>query len=87
MAKEYIEREAAIAAVDCTQVTVGDWIRNNIQKIPAADVAPVVRGRWINVSDFAQLWACSVCRKHTRHTAPAYCPNCGADMREVPHDN
>lgn len=47
MAKEYLEREAAIAAVNCTQVIVGDWIRNNIQKIPAADVAPVVRGRWI----------------------------------------
>ena len=42
---EYIEREAAIAAVDCTEVIVGDWIRNNIQKIPAADVAPVVRRR------------------------------------------
>jgi len=80
MAKEYIEREAAIAAVDCTQVIVGDWIRNNIQKIPAADVAPVRHGRWISMSEFAQLWKCSVCGKLTRRNAPAYCPNCGAKV-------
>lgn len=86
MAKEYIEREAAIAAVECTEVIVGDWIRNNIQKIPAADVAPVVRGRWkksyadheaFGVRPFFRY--CSECHEATVYQYN-YCPNCGAKM-------
>lgn len=94
MAKEYIEREAAIAAVDCTQVIVGDWIRNNIQKIPAADVAPVRHGKW-NPFDLTwghSIYACTVCEEAidvpTRMGKPiyAYCPACGADMRELSNE-
>ncbi len=44
----------------------------------SADVAPVVHGRWTNMCEFAPLWKCSVCGKHTKNTAPAYCPHCGA---------
>jgi len=90
---EYIEREAAIAAVDCTQVIVGDWIRNNIQKIPAADVRPVVRGRWIlhdEVTDWDETWECSVCGDEfdmiegtPMDNGYRFCPSCGADMRET----
>lgn len=93
MAKEYIEREAAIAAVDCTQVIVGDWIRNNIQKIPTADVRPVARGKWRANGKFENCENCTLCgcavlkaeydpilRINGKYL---YCPNCGADMREV----
>lgn len=86
MAKEYIEREAAIAAVDCTEVIVGDWIRNNIQKIPTADVRPVVRGRWDNASRISrkgfEWFKCSNCGMEWSNLTN-FCPNCGADMREV----
>ena len=51
MAKEYIEREAAIKAIenDCLELvyyTKEDAIQC-VKAIPAADVAPVVHGRWI----------------------------------------
>ena len=50
--------------------------------VPAADVAPVVHGRWVNGCQ------CSVCGdKHgpynSRHRPYYnYCPNCGAKMDE-----
>ena len=64
--------------------------------LPAADVKPVVRGKWEerevftakgNV-DMLQSAFCPVCKRY--HTTPYsyyftvynYCPNCGADMRE-----
>lgn len=53
MAKEYIEREAAIKAIenDCLELvyyTKEDAIQC-VKAIPAADVAPVVHGRWIGI--------------------------------------
>ena len=79
---EYIEREAAIDAC------FNGWNNNahdcaeNIRSIPAADVRPVRRGRWITRPYMmGQTEYCSRCgenygRKHN------FCPNCGADMRE-----
>lgn len=54
---------------------------------PAADVAPVVHGRWLH-TDLADHWTsldeCSVCGYHDekrRHLGDySYCPNCGAKM-------
>ena len=93
MAKEYIEREAAlteledIGSYDDEPIQTRNSALKIIQNIPAADVVPVQHGRWISMSEFAQLWECSVCRKHTRRNAPAYCPNCGAKMDgEGQHD-
>lgn len=48
---------------------------------PAADVAPVVHGKWDDSFDGITP-VCSVC-KRTHHTVirtPDYCPNCGAKM-------
>lgn len=52
---EYIEREAAIRAVrgqrgpcrSLAQNQMLDWLKVDVERIPAADVAPVVHGRWI----------------------------------------
>lgn len=53
--------------------------------VPAADVAPVVHGEWIN------LGVCSNCGKNIydgidadiwSRYEPPYCPNCGAKMKE-----
>ena len=60
---------------------------NNIKDIPAADVRPVVRGKWIwrgfNIK-------CPFCEFEPQFdsTEPLYnfCPNCGADMREQPRE-
>lgn len=51
-----------------------------IDEIPAADVAPVVHGRWIMHDDeFGLTCECSVCHIETMGDGN-YCPNCGAKM-------
>jgi rubrerythrin len=45
-----------------------------------------IKGRWTVKEGELSFWdVCSVCRKMIIHRAPHYnfCPNCGADMREV----
>ena len=84
---DYISREAAIR-------TVGEAERNNkswnvaLLNIPAADVRPVVRGKWriIDIKNTkngpVRTCECSECRFGATFTkGPNYCPNCGADMR------
>ena len=57
----------------------------DVDAIPAADVAPVVHGQWGTHSDRPDSLICSVCNcgfdmwKHDPHN---YCPNCGAKMDE-----
>lgn len=58
-----------------------------IGKLPAADVAPVVHGRWIEktVPEGCRYFECSNCGAHeNRHTAIKgyYCWRCGAKMDE-----
>ncbi len=89
MCKEYIEREAAYAAV---RESVNEFWRQleiniRIDEIPAADVEPVVRGKWIErqyplpLSDGSKKAVeCSVCLTHWDGTSN-YCPNCGAKMQ------
>lgn len=51
-----------------------------IDEIPAADVAPVVHGRWIATHD--EFCSCSLCKYpvHAVWSQTNYCPNCGAKM-------
>ena len=64
-----------------------------IEKAPAADVAPVVHGRWETDTDpefISKDFSCSVCEEllcdfDTTCLVPGencyyYCPNCGARM-------
>lgn len=59
-----------------------------LSNIPAADVKPVVRGRWEETggsSDEMIDWVrCSKCGEEAPGFTDNYdfCPNCGADMRE-----
>ena len=51
-----------------------------IENLPAADVVPVVHGRWIIHTDELGLTCeCSVCHIETMCDRN-YCPNCGAKM-------
>lgn len=93
---EYIERETAIKAIyesdpNGIRRTLGfnvGQIEEALRTIPAADVAPVVHGRWKYNTDF-YVWCCSECGKNptkgtgvvtTAEKLPAYCPHCGARM-------
>ena len=91
---EYISREAAIklfnfAVLDCLgmepTIRAGDIIKA-LESIPAADVRPVVRGRWekgTSENGVTTALFCSCCHYENRHWYEwSYCPNCGADMRE-----
>ena len=54
----------------------------DVDAIPAADVAPVVHGRWI-YDKKAQRPYCSVCKGYfygATNSPMSYCPNCGTKM-------
>lgn len=60
-----------------------------LEKLPAADVAPVVHGKWIVRFDGPykrRRCYCSHCGKHNgvggiaKNQEKPYCPNCGAKM-------
>lgn len=80
---EYIEREAAMRVAH-TMRPEDKRLRITMANIPAADVAPVVHGRWIADGDgYRWTYNCSICAWedgypfNERHN---YCPNCGARM-------
>ena len=87
---EYLKREAVIDLITrryenpeiCTQ---------EINSIPAADVAPVVHGRIVgSLEDGRYRRRFSCCGEDatmiTQWAWPKYCPNCGAKM-DVGADN
>ena len=87
MAKEYIEREKAIewfmafVHMDESDIPAGTVIEDLKYAIPAADVAPVRRGRWLE-EDGIQI--CSECGEEHEwgdYRAP-YCDTCGAKMNK-----
>lgn len=88
---EYIEREAAIAAVRHA------WAKNLeptqfIDEIPAADVAEVRHGRWIATAYTTTSkrrrvisnvkYTCSECGYGNGRKQSNYCPNCGCILKE-----
>lgn len=81
---EYIKRAEAL---EITTRTCGDYAAawSEIRKLPAADVRPVVRGKWISDGDgYHWTYNCSICAWkdgypfNERHN---FCPNCGAKMQ------
>ena len=87
--KEYIEREALLELyqIDGPENETGHVplpvIRQNIMDLPAADVAEVRHGRWIEKAPHPY---CSECFVECRDKTP-YCPNCGARMdKEDEHE-
>lgn len=104
MAK-YIEREAAVTFLrDHSQWLMdGDFAdgvftaSEMLERVPAADVAPVVHGEWV-VSLYTTTskrgrvisnakFACSECGYGNGRKPSNFCPNCGADMRERKGDD
>ena len=70
----------------------GEAIIEDLTKFPAADVAPVVHGRWEDsTGDWlgTDVYTCSICRESyvlvegtPKENLWHYCPNCGAQMHE-----
>jgi len=93
---EYIEREKIGLTDFEIAMCNGDYkeafkmLLEKIESIPAADVRPVVRGRWIRHYEQADTgediitypcgWVCSECGRWESEDEP-FC-NCGAMMEE-----
>lgn len=87
---EYIERKEAIDTVVETYYDTPDINLNEskleaaLRSVPAADVAPVVHGRWIEQEKytFGTMYDCSICSTRILDNGHSwnYCPNCGAKM-------
>ena len=89
---EYIKRAAAVKVVlrerkptnSVAQNRMLSIIQRDMLTMPAADVAPVVHGRWLCDADFV---ICSRCEAEMNQKNSLgvdnfknYCPNCGAKM-------
>lgn len=99
---DYISREAvnALIKAECSP-KVAAYLIDAVATIHAADVRPVVRGRWICGDSWSEgcgmgesygfYYKCSVCKDVVqggyKECGMNYCPNCGADMRpEAPKE-
>ena len=104
---EYIKRENVLAEIDefvkqniahgfPVDVFDIEMMKKMVEKLPAADVAPVVHGKWLNFyNDFscAECDRCGTTFEVTDNESDEflwnefklsynYCPNCGAKMDE-----
>lgn len=86
---EYIDREKAKRLLHIEYAYAAEQL---LDEIPAADVAPVVRGRWEKEPSSYWRWTssgavavtrttyrCGLCGRGTA-VKSNYCPNCGAKM-------
>lgn len=83
---EYIERETALREAE-SRIMWGASaaaVYESIRDVPAADVAPVRHGRWIEQEQytFGVMYDCSICNNRILDNGHSwnYCPNCGARM-------
>nr|DAG79824.1 MAG TPA: DNA-directed RNA polymerase subunit [Caudoviricetes sp.] len=89
---EYIEREAMLREVERRErlmvgnktISVGA-LKQFIENRPAADVSPVVHGRWLHEETEGGFhsWRCSQCGRGMNDNPEGidlYCYHCGAKM-------
>lgn len=80
---DYIERRAALHAVN--EFFHDPKVDVALYDVPAADVRPVVRGRWERIDGLDELdprMRCSVCGSvETPLARHRFCPVCAADMK------
>lgn len=77
---EYIDREAANLAL-AEQGFDWDKAKQALSSVPAADVVPVVHGKWMPFHSEAagDIQYCSACEIGF-DAKTDYCPHCGAKM-------
>lgn len=75
--------KAAETISEKTGIPLSDLV-DIFAEIPAADVAPVVHGRWgtgrFNLETGNYEEQCTRCRNFSKEYGKPYCPNCGAKM-------
>lgn len=80
---DYINRESAIVEIKrfigYLDEDMVERLRIAINRIPAADVRPVVRSRWIEIDDYV---LCANCGTAEHGPNRNFCHDCGADMRQ-----
>lgn len=79
----YIRAQTKISDIETYALNylVHAKIQRLLHDAPAADVAPVVHGRWIdNGIPESTLCGCSACGFTCGAYTFSYCPNCGARM-------
>ena len=90
---EYIKRESVLAKIDefakqniahgfPVDVFDIEMMKKMVEKLPAADVAPVVHGHWIRQDESFTRFKCSnpECSAENFSGFENFCPNCGAKM-------
>lgn len=94
---EYIEREKVLELINnwkrhdgikhCVDYVAGwnealEQIESNVaEDVPAADVAPAIRGVWLERTDGGEGFVCSHCKGgYALYGVSSYCPNCGAKI-------
>ena len=99
MSDDYIRRVDAQETIKALPVTLdAEAVQRAIEAVtncPAADVKPVVRGKWElcerRIISRVEIWKCSNCgnifevRRTTLNAGRGdcnFCPHCGADMQE-----
>lgn len=87
---EYIERDAVISDLEAAEkhggmgMIIANTLKQYVKRVPAADVAPVVHGRWeddVYTDPYGGKWTkyrCSLCGRIEVVKEP-YC-SCGAKM-------
>ena len=98
---EYIKRENVLAEIDefakqniahgfPVDVFDIEMMKKMVEKLPAADVAPVVHSKWEICCDGYYPY-CKRCRNEPQgRVMTQFCPNCGAKMdidKEVNYDD
>lgn len=94
---EYIDR----AKIEYSEQRIESWygcqrghdyavvaFKEDIDKMPVADVAPVRHGRWADHREQDGAWSCTACGEEVTICSCGkdktwefpYCPNCGAKM-------
>ena len=92
---EYIERSAGVSilrakanmAVLMDAAPYFEKAAQMLEELPAADVAPVVHGRWEMrptgmATDTGPEYKayCTICNEPNKQYQPPFCPHCGAKM-------
>ena len=85
--KEYVEMGLLLDAVSVSKL---DYLKVTevVCKVPTADVAPVVHGKWVkdeeaSMETLEAIYVCSACNNFEAWGETErynYCPNCGARM-------
>lgn len=78
--KDYLNRQiqAFEPCPDKYDAAVG--IYNGLYKIPVADVAPIMHGRWIELENGDCKCSLCECYHHAWEAHGYYCQHCGARM-------